>query len=700
MAQASHWECPAGSGKKIKFCCPDLVGEWEKIIRLWEGEQDHACVEFIHQLERRGVDRPCLWAVKIETLYRLKKIPEAEQAVEQFFQKHPNHPAALMEKAYVLARQGQGEEAYRWLLRGMNLCSGLYPIGAPRVLFLVALQLLSERHLVPSLALLRFGARMPCSVQEDFQEAARALDGNRSFPLLLREAFRWREHLVAHTAAAAPLAQIRQQMEMGRWLDARERLEQLLPTYPELPGLWWHLALIRSWTLDDAGAREALRKYARLDVPAEEAILAEALALALSADPLEDQIPSYKLIYTPQDEGDLQAALSLCKQLVPISRPLGRVEEEDGQLPPRAYYLVFDRTLAGDQEPSAESQEFGLLGWAALYGRQTDREARLVIHNVYEYSRPQVEALFQQFVGQGLLPEVVVEQTGQVSATATYFLADIAPPRSKGQKPDRNQEEELLITKFLRRWLDSPLGIFQGRTPRQAAQDAQSHTLLEAVLLWVEDLAFQQQYPWDRARVRHALGLPPSEPIDPQTVPLREVPLYRWIDVDLDKASDEQIYSGYLYATRFRWLPAAERFANAFLQRPNLASHPMWLSACYGAAIAAMPSEKAGPLIEQGRQRSVQSGKSCAPWDLLALQYHLEREEPEQINSLLQHLLHHHQYEPEVLENLINILDAFGILPDEPAGQPAAEEAPGGLWTPDQEEKPSGEKKLWMPGMS
>jgi len=88
MAQASHWECPAGSGKKIKFCCPDLVGEWEKIIRLWEGEQDHACVEFIHQLERRGVDRPCLWAVKIETLYRLKKIPEAEQAVEQFFQKH------------------------------------------------------------------------------------------------------------------------------------------------------------------------------------------------------------------------------------------------------------------------------------------------------------------------------------------------------------------------------------------------------------------------------------------------------------------------------------------------------------------------------------------------------------------------------------------------------------------------------------
>jgi len=700
MAQASKWECPAGSGKKIKFCCPDLVSEWDKIIRLWEGEQDHACLEYIEQLQRRGAERACLWAVKIETLYRLKKMPEAEQAVEEFLQKHPNHPAAVMEKAYVLARQEQGEEAYRCLLRGMSLCPGPYPICAPRVLLVVALQLLTERHLVPCLALLRFGARMPCSLQEDFQAATRALDGERAFSLLLREAFRWREHLVANTPVAAALAQIRSEVDDGHWLDATDRLHQLCQTYPELPGLWWHLALMRSWTLDNAGAREALRKYARLDVPKQEAILAEAVALALSADPLEDQIPSYKLIYTPKDEGDLQAALSLCKQLLPISGMPQRVKDEDGEVQPRTCYLVADRPLSGDQATPSELQEFGLLGWAALYGRQTDREARLVIYDVYEYSRPRVEALFQQFVGQGLLPEVVVEQTGQVSATATYFQMDIVPARSKGQKLDPNQEEEFLITQFLRRWLDLPLGIFQGRTPRQAAQEPQCHTLLEAALLWVEELAFQQQYPWDRALARHALGLPPSEPIDPQTVPLREVPLYRWIDVDLDKASDEQIHTGYLYATYFRWVPAAERFANAFLQRPNLAKHPMWLSACYGAAISAMPSEKAGPLIEQGRRIALENGKSCAPWDLLALRYHLEREEPDQVHSVLEHLFRLHQYEPGVLENIMEILDAFGILPSEPSEQPADAQAPGGLWTPGQEEKPSGEKKLWMPGMS
>jgi len=699
MAQASNWECPAGSGKKIKFCCPDLVSEWDKIIRLWDGEQDHACLEYIEQLHRRGVERACLWAVKIETLYRLKKMPEAEQAVEQFLQKHPNHPAALMEKAYVLARQEQGEEAYRWLLRGMNLCSSSYPICAPRVLFLVGLQLLTGRHLVPCLALLRFGTTLSSNIQEDFREAVHALDRDRRFPLLLREAFRWRESLLAHTPAAA-LVQIRQQVEMGHWLDATEGLQQLSQTYPELPGLWWHLALMRSWTMDHAGAIEALRKYAGLDVPVEEAILAEAIVLALSADPLGDRIPSYKLIYTPEDEGDLQAALSLCKQLLPISGPLLRVEDEDGQVQPRACYLVVDRASSGDQEPPSESQEFGLLGWAALYGRQTDRQARLVVYDVYEYSRSQVEALFQQFVGQGLRPEVVVEQTGEVSATVTYFLPDIAPARSKGPKPDRDQEEELLITKFLRRWLDSPLGIFQGRTPRQAAQDPQCQRLLEVVLLWLEDLAFQQRYPWDRARARHALGLPPSESIDPQTVPLREVPLYRWLDVDLDKASDEQICDGYLYAYHFRWLPAAERFAHAFLQRPTLAQHPVWLLACYLVARSAMPSEKTLPLIEQGRQRSLQSGGSCAPWDLLALQYHLEREEPEQVHSVLQHLFRRHQYEPGVLENIMEILDAFGMLPREPAGQPAAGQASGGLWTPGQEEKPSGEKKLWMPGMS
>ncbi len=37
--------CPGGTGKKIKFCCPDFVNELNEIERLIEGEQFAACLQ-------------------------------------------------------------------------------------------------------------------------------------------------------------------------------------------------------------------------------------------------------------------------------------------------------------------------------------------------------------------------------------------------------------------------------------------------------------------------------------------------------------------------------------------------------------------------------------------------------------------------------------------------------------------------------
>ena len=42
--------CPCGSGKKIKFCCKDLLGDLQKIERMLEGEQYMACLAHIERL--------------------------------------------------------------------------------------------------------------------------------------------------------------------------------------------------------------------------------------------------------------------------------------------------------------------------------------------------------------------------------------------------------------------------------------------------------------------------------------------------------------------------------------------------------------------------------------------------------------------------------------------------------------------------
>ena len=49
MAVDPYAMCPCGSGKKLKFCCSDLVGEIEKIHRMIEGEQPRAALRHVEQ---------------------------------------------------------------------------------------------------------------------------------------------------------------------------------------------------------------------------------------------------------------------------------------------------------------------------------------------------------------------------------------------------------------------------------------------------------------------------------------------------------------------------------------------------------------------------------------------------------------------------------------------------------------------------
>lgn len=700
MAQATYWVCPAGSGKKIKFCCPDLVADWEKLFRLMEGGQLHAAVELLEHLLQQHPDRPCLLAMKIEILYHLRRSSEAEQLVEAFLQKHPSNPAALLEKAYVLAIQAEAEQAHLWLLRGLNECSEEYPLCTPRVVYVVAHRLFAAGHYAASRALFRFGRGLSALWEEEFRDALENLESSKEIPLFLREALEWKSHLLNGSSMKEALEQIRPQVERGHWLKALEQLEQFTQQAPDQAALWWHLAVLRSWTLQTQGAIEALRRYACLAGSDEEAVLAEAIALALSADPLGDRIPAYRLTYSPEDERDLQAAFSLSKQ-TPVfpGQLMLPLRPEDREVPPRAYYLLLDRAAPEGEGAFSEGTLPNVIAYLALFGRQTDRPPRLEVYGVHQANRSQVEGILNQFVGQGLRPDPMAEEIGQISATRAamgwgFFSSGPEPSLEETTKAQWYQKQ------FLERWLDQPLGIFQGRSPRQVLEDPQWRNTLEAVLLWVEQLAAEFRYPIYRHQLRERLGLPPLEPIDPEQTSLRSVPLYRWTEIDMEKTTDQQLVEGFVYAARFRWSPVVVRFAEALVHRPGLAKTPIWLAACYWVASGYGLSDEAQHWIEQGRRRAVELRSSCAPWDLLELGYRLERKEQQQVAPLLQHLLQQHQYEPGVLERLVSILEPFGFFDSPPSDQPSGNPDASELWTPNAQHTPASNKKLWTPGSS
>src|SRR4051812_17304060 len=99
MSSDSYSPCPGGTGKKVKFCCPELVAELPKIDRMVEAEQRSACLDHIENLEKKYPGRACLQANKALVLGNMGRIDEANQVVGEILTTQPQNPVALGEKA-------------------------------------------------------------------------------------------------------------------------------------------------------------------------------------------------------------------------------------------------------------------------------------------------------------------------------------------------------------------------------------------------------------------------------------------------------------------------------------------------------------------------------------------------------------------------------------------------------------------------
>ncbi len=91
--------CPGGTGKKIKFCCADLLPELEKIDRMVEGEQYVACLDHVNLLDAKTPGRPCLLAWKLTLEQITGQRETAAATLASFIAQHPNNPIALAETA-------------------------------------------------------------------------------------------------------------------------------------------------------------------------------------------------------------------------------------------------------------------------------------------------------------------------------------------------------------------------------------------------------------------------------------------------------------------------------------------------------------------------------------------------------------------------------------------------------------------------
>ena len=282
---------------------------------------------------------------------------------------------------------------------------------------------------------------------------------------------------------------------------------------------------------------------------------------------------------------------------------------------------------------------------------------------------------------------------------------------------------------LLEQWPQMKLGCLDGKTPREAAADADLKTRIAALVLVLETTIDVTDGSFDFNALRTELGVPELGPIDPNTIKdplvpdataIEILPLVRLARLEADKLSDELLLDGYRRAAAFHADKALRKFGEEILARPTFQGKEEESEVLGRLCHLETDAEKRLVYVERGRKNVADAKKSCAMWDLLELPIRLERNETEEMGRLVQHLQAKHMNEPGVADALVEFLVQIGaIRPDgtpagmPPAGMPPAGAAPqeplgaqpepdaGKLWTPDGESGGGGGDKpsLWTPGM-
>lgn len=713
MAIDAYSLCPGGTGKKIKFCCNDFLPELQKIDRMLEGDQPLACLQHIDRLLAAdpGHDRACLLATKCELLRATGQMDAARETTELFLEKYPDNQIALAESALVAAEEDP-REGLLLIQKALRAANGQLSGRVYQAMGLLSGLLLHSGFPMAARGLLQ----LQCDVAEKDsrpQELLAALCQAADVPLLLRED----QPLMAAPEDAAWVPRFNEAMEptnIGDWQTAIERLAALAKELPNEAPIWHNLAVLRGWLGDQPGCIDALRAYSKVRSAEadgeEDAVEAEATAMFLSDDPLGDRLAMLKMVWTVKDVDRLnELLLSSAKCFV---MPFDPSRFSDGENPPpKGAWLLLDRPMPSSADDLTAATIPTVLGQALLFGRQTDRVARLEVMGVSADDLPAVKELVQEVASDTIAREVMQEGVGHWSATQKLLRASWQPPR--GTKPEqlRPMLEQHTREAALQRWPELKLGILGRRTPKDAATDPAYHIKLQAAILvlefWLERLPGRP----DVNELRTQLGLPVPGPIDSATKGVMDLPVIRLKRLVVDGLADKDLVMAYYRAAAFADREAVQKFASAVIERPSLAKSRERLQAFASLARAEEDLGKAIEYVDQGRQAALELKQSCASWDLLELSFRFARREGEKAMALIQHIESRHLEERGVGEALTHLLIDVGLLrpdgtpafapppgaPMAPAEATAAAE-PGELWTPDKGDAgSSGGGKLWTP---
>ncbi len=723
MSVDVYSSCPCGSGKKLKFCCHDIVGEMEKIQKLRDSDQSRTALQQLEKLAETHFDNAWIATTRALILLDDGRHAEAKQVLQPAMQAHPQNDLVLALYALTSLATDGYESSRPVVHRAFQKCAASFPDLVGGIAISVSQYMLATRRYMAARQHLALAMRFASEKnRQDVFVRLLQFDGDRSIPYPLRSVHHLAEYKGTDErnkefAKGAALCMV------GCWGPASRMFARIAEEDAESAALWQNIGLCRAWDGDQIGSADALHRAAKLHQDFETAVECETVAQVLDLSQTTDRVATLPVEYKVKSVSRLLTKLDAEARM-----PRQELSPEEFEnmlglgMQPVGLFDVIDKELSQEPIPNSTRPDelASVLAQVVLFDAdpETETDARAVLTRFEIAETEAGQQLFESVAGDEveLVPSGEEEYVLPGHWTPREFLPlerrwhipHQTPVRVRRSLEGRKWDQFINET-----WLTSSLGGLHGKTPLEAAADPEYKLLLTAALYVLDAYGATGGFSLDFKGMCERLKLDPPRPIEVKA------------DLPLNSFSPMQLQ-------RLPLKPLSDAQMNVVLNRALLIHHPVFLHDVLNEALSRpackekinLPRaywtlaelcraqgryDEAFSWISKGYEAIEETAdrdslfEAKFEWTMRELSIRTEDPDDPGLAALLRHLWEYYVPKlPRLAEHLTSMLSAAGIKPPLEAGV-AAEVGYGsttasGVWTPEASSGRGSEKKLWLPG--
>ena len=704
MSRDPYSPCLCGSGKKLKFCCLDIVPEMTRILKLIENQPD-AAEKQLRSLLVRHKDKEVLVTQLASLIMQRNGYAEARELLVEFLRSHPDEPRVLMSLAELCLIADGFAASRRVIHRAIQLGAKTFPRGVAYLSAAIGLQMMRSNcfmsvreHLALAVRMSSGEARnnvlMQLAAIESRQSISYPLRGNFALLPVELEPELQKEELRARKVSL-----------IGCWEPASILYTRLLEKHPQSGPLWHNLGLFQAWDGRPLEAAKSLHKAAELLSDYDTAVEAETLAQLLELDFSDDVFLEKRQVIPVQSVSELLTRLDQEPRLRRLTPP------EQGEVDGRPIVAEYD-LLADASADSSSSEELTLV-IAEIYVLDSvdDNERPAEISVLCKSPDLDAAVQFVRNVAADLITpghendEPVV--TDRLPAICRLFDTRFYLPPNQGTFQYRAHEARQQ-KRALEQWLETPSSLLGNMTPLQAAKDANNLVKVGANVLVLDAVLCRMGSCAQLSEIRSRLGVPAPSTLDlspEQSV--TSLPLLQLCRLNVKQLTDEQVIEFTNRMTLIRHIGLLKVAAEELACRP--AAVKKFSAARINALLATIAREQNDmqkvsqyfAIAREALENDKDAFRLKLEIDIREFSYRLDNPLDPDLKPLLLSIRNRYFVKiPEIEEVLRQELEKSSCqhLLEVLDTAPVASETTGRLWTPGAAGSTASGGKLWVPG--